>query len=56
MLRYFTIVFLLLSVINSTTAQNYDELKKGIEQLSKEDDNLNHRLDQLAKMIDDVLW
>ena len=56
MLRYFTIVFLLLSVINSTTAQNYDELKKGIEQLSKEDDNLSHRLDQLAKMIDDVLW
>ncbi len=36
--------------------QNPDELKKGIEELKSNNENLEHRLDQLSKQIDDILW
>ncbi|QGY43020.1 prolyl oligopeptidase family serine peptidase [Maribellus comscasis] len=39
-----------------TNAQNTDSLKEEIEQLQNSDENMDHRIDQLAKMIDDVLW
>ncbi|MCG6185759.1 alpha/beta hydrolase family protein [Maribellus maritimus] len=39
-----------------TNAQNTDSLKKEIEQLQNSNENMDHRIDQLAKMIDDILW
>jgi dipeptidyl aminopeptidase/acylaminoacyl peptidase len=43
-------------IANDSVAQNFDELKKGIEQLKTNNEELDHRLDQLAKAIDDVRW
>ena len=37
-------------------AQSADELTRGIEQLKNYDNELDHKIDQLAKQIDDVLW
>ena len=51
-------VFLLLGLINLSIlsfAQGED-LKTEIRKLQSNDQNLNHRLDQLEKMVDDVLW
>lgn len=39
-----------------TVAQSLDELQTGIEKLQKNNNDLQHNFDQLAKQIDDVLW
>ncbi len=42
-----------LSILN---AQINDSVKKDIEELKSNDETLNHRLDELQKSIDDILW
>lgn len=37
-------------------SQNFDDVKKDLKTLQNNDDNLDHRLDKLSKLIDDVLW
>jgi len=51
-------IFLVLSLLLAgfPKAQNTDELLQKMEQLKNSDENTEHRLDILAKMIDDVLW
>ena len=52
------LVFLLLGFLHLTMfcfAQTED-LKTELRKLQSNDQNLNHRLDQLEKMVDDVLW
>ena len=43
-------------VINNSFAQTSDEVKKELEQLQNHNEETDHRIDQLAKQIDDVLW
>ena len=40
----------------AAAAQNSGDLQKEIGQLQEADKNMDHRIDQLAKMIDDILW
>ena len=37
-------------------AQTPDELTNGIKQLQNYNENLDHKIDQLQKQIDDILW
>ncbi|MCA1760053.1 MAG: S9 family peptidase, partial [Bacteroidales bacterium] len=37
-------------------AQNIDLLEENLKHLQTNDENLNHRLDVVEKMIDDLLW
>lgn len=37
-------------------AQSGHEMKEELQELKKYNDNLDHRLDQLQKMVDDVIW
>lgn len=51
------LLFILFSfLVGITNSQTTDELKKGIEQLQRSDENLDHKIDRLEKLIDDVLW
>lgn len=50
-------LFILISIFSTFSyAQSNEEMKKGIEQLQNNDENLNHEIDRLSKQIDDVLW
>ncbi|MGE0088578.1 MAG: alpha/beta hydrolase family protein [Bacteroidales bacterium] len=50
-------IFLLLILIGLTGyAQNSEDLTKKVDQLVQENNSLNHRLDELQKQVDDVLW
>ncbi|MBT6007506.1 MAG: S9 family peptidase, partial [Prolixibacteraceae bacterium] len=50
----FFILFSFFAIISNS--QNSYELINGIEQLKRSDENLDHKIDRLEKMIDDVLW
>jgi dipeptidyl aminopeptidase/acylaminoacyl peptidase len=50
------IFFLLLFLAGAVSAQNLDELKNNLKNLQSVNENMEHRIDQLAKQIDDVLW
>ncbi|HSH19625.1 MAG TPA: hypothetical protein VLA03_04190 [Draconibacterium sp.] len=52
-------LILLFSIITFSpiilSAQSFEELKKGIEQLQNNDEELDHKIYQLEKQIDDIL-
>ncbi len=52
------LILLFIGLLSHSTlyAQSLTEIKQGIEQLQNERKNLDHRLDRLEKLIDDVLW
>ncbi len=51
------LLFIFLSFITFTaTSQSADELKKGIERLQSNDNELDHKINKLEKQIDDILW
>lgn len=52
------IILLVFIVIASgiSVAQSIDELKKGIDQLISNDEDINHKINQIEKQIDDILW
>ena len=37
-------------------SQNFDDIRQGITELQTDNENLDHRIDRLEKLIDDVLW
>jgi dipeptidyl aminopeptidase/acylaminoacyl peptidase len=39
-----------------SVAQSFDEVTKGIEQLQNNNEDLDHKINQLEKQIDDILW
>ncbi len=43
-------------ILSTAFSQNFETLGENIKQLQTDSKNLNHRLDILEKMIDDVLW
>lgn len=43
-------------ILSTAFSQNFEKLGENIKQLQTDSKNLNHRLDILEKMIDDVLW
>lgn len=49
-----TIVFILLNLFVS--AQNEQGIKEQIDKLAEDNVNLNHRMDVLQKMVDDITW
>lgn len=49
------LAFLFFLFVGKTHAQS-EELKTTLDYMKGNQENLDHRLDQLAKMIDDVLW
>jgi dipeptidyl aminopeptidase/acylaminoacyl peptidase len=51
----FLIVFLGISV-NSLFAQDFQGLKQDMEKLSAAGEGMEHRIDQLSKQIDDLMW
>jgi hypothetical protein len=53
--RIFTIFALLTALSLQTFAQTV-EIGEISEQMRNQDRNLNHRLDKLEKLVDDVLW
>lgn len=48
----------LISIVLShlASAQNFEAIQKDLKSLKSFDNNLNHRMDKLEKMIDDLLW
>jgi len=57
MLRKFSFLIIILTGITVVlNAQNASEIGKNLEQLTNAGENLNHRLDRLEKLVDDVLW
>lgn len=50
------LVLLLASVTFFSYSQEIESLKLEISKLQEDNLDLNHRLDQLQKMVDDVLW
>jgi dipeptidyl aminopeptidase/acylaminoacyl peptidase len=56
-MRKITILTLFFVTFFSTVfAQNFDILEENLKQLQSQDENLNHRIDVVEKMIDDLLW
>jgi dipeptidyl aminopeptidase/acylaminoacyl peptidase len=53
-----SLIFILLILISTKTfaQEKIESLQNEIESLTKYNENLEHRLDQLSKSIDDVLW
>lgn len=49
-------VLLLFLTINAFSQDAQAELKRQLEMMTRQFENLNHRLDELEKKIDDVLW
>jgi dipeptidyl aminopeptidase/acylaminoacyl peptidase len=49
------LVFIAFATVH-LVAQTSDDLTKGIKQLQNYDENLDHKIDQLQKQIDDILW
>lgn len=49
----FIIVFFLSNILQG---QNLDQFHKDIEELKNESENFAHRIDELGKNIDDILW
>ncbi|MEN8118519.1 MAG: prolyl oligopeptidase family serine peptidase [Bacteroidota bacterium] len=49
---FFLLLIISVVIINAQT----QDLKPEIEKLQKYDNNLNHKIDRLEKLIDDVLW
>ncbi len=47
-------IFILLTGLTSTLAQ--DNISKDIQEIKKQNDDLQHRLDELEKSIDDIIW
>lgn len=57
MFRKFSFLIIILTGLTVVlNAQNTSEIGKNLEQLTKAGENLNHRLDRLEKLVDDVLW
>lgn len=57
MLGKFSFLIIILTGITVVlNAQNASEIGKNLEQLTNAGENLNHRLDRLEKLVDDVLW
>ena len=56
MKRLKLIFFLTILVSVNTSAQSVTEIKEEIEQLQRYNDGLDHKIDVLEKLIDDVLW
>lgn len=54
-MRKFILSFLIFVGLSGYT-QNPDDLTKKVDQLTQENNSLNHRLDELQKQVDDVLW
>jgi len=50
-----TFIIVLLCIFNSN-AQDFQEIKKDIEKLQQTNSGLDHRLDQLSKQLDDLMW
>jgi hypothetical protein len=56
-MRKTTILTLFFVIFFSTTfAQNFDLLEENLKQMQTNEKNMNHRLDVVEKMIDDLLW
>jgi len=51
---FFIITTIIISL--SYAQENSSELKKELESLKSAGENLNHRLDVLEKMVDDIIW
>lgn len=51
-----TFFFLLIFLTMPVFSQNLETLGDGIQQLKNDNNSLNHRLDRIEKLIDDVLW
>lgn len=47
-------IFILVTGLTSTPAQ--DNISKDIQEIKKQNDALQHRLDELEKSIDDIIW
>ncbi|MBC34706.1 MAG: S9 family peptidase [Bacteroidetes bacterium] len=52
---FFSLIFILGLSMNAE-AQSIEELKKDVKSLKRANENLRHRLDQIHKSIDDLLW
>jgi len=50
------LLLVLLQIAFSSFAQDLTSVTKNLETLQKNDANLDHRIDQLAKQIDDLMW
>lgn len=50
-----TFIIILLCIFNSN-AQDFQEIKKDLEKLQQTNSGLDHRLDQLSKQQDDLMW
>jgi dipeptidyl aminopeptidase/acylaminoacyl peptidase len=56
-MRKTTILTLFFVIMFSTVfSQNFDLMQNDLEKLQTNDENLNHRIDVVEKMIDDLLW
>jgi len=56
-MKQLILLFLLLTIFSITiSAQPVFDLKQEIEQLQKNDSELDHKIYRLEKLIDDVLW
>ncbi len=51
-IKHSWLIFLFLLFTNNS-AQSIDDIKK---QITRNDESLQHRLDRLEKLVDDVLW
>ncbi len=49
------LVFIAFATVH-LVAQTSDDLTKGIKQLQNYDENLDHKIDQMQKQVDDILW
>lgn len=50
------LILLLFLFLSSTYGQEFDSMKRQLDDLKNYNENLKHRLDVLEKSIDDVLW
>ncbi len=55
-MKNFTLFALFLIFLSFSTFGQSTELGAEIEKLSTDNENMNHRIDRLEKLIDDVLW
>lgn len=56
MKRNIILVFLLIGLTYLTSAQTQSDIQEVKDQIKNNSENLDHQIDKLAKMIDDVLW
>ncbi len=56
MKKIFSLSVLFCMLLINTQAQSTDELLKKLEKQEKYNEHLKHRLDQLSKKVDDLLW